>query len=289
MRDTPFDPDNEHAYRQWRTHKLAQAATSVEQLLVEVKQLDRPTVAEVKAIKERCASSNMAIYATAAEVDKQALMQFASRFGLGHLDHNEGADDEGVTALTVAAADGWRGNYIPYTNKAIHWHTDGYYNVLSRQVRGLMLHCQQTAVDGGENALMDHELAWLLLRDLNPDYVRVLMQPGVMTIPANEVDDQVVRPARSGPVFSIDSHGHLHMRFTARRRHVQWLDDDHTREAVAALLELLNSDAAWILRATLQPGQGLICNNVLHDRSAFSDSPQQRRLLYRLRFYDRVR
>ena len=109
-----------------------------------------------------------------------------------------------------------------------------------------------------------------------------------MTIPANEVDDRVVRPARSGPVFSIDGHGHLHMRFTARRRHIQWQDDALTREAVAALLELLNSDAAWIMRATLQPGQGLICNNVLHDRSAFSDSAEQRRLLYRLRFYDRV-
>jgi alpha-ketoglutarate-dependent taurine dioxygenase len=288
MIESPFDPDNEHAYRQWSKHKLAQAATSVEQLLVEVKQLDRPTLAEVNAIKERCLSSNMAIYATAGEVDKQALMTFASRFGLDRLDHNEGADDEGVTALTVSAAEGWRGTYIPYTNRAIHWHTDGYYNTADRQVRGLMLHCQQAAIDGGENALMDHELAWLLLRDLNPEYVRALMRPGVMTIPANEVDDQVVRPARSGPVFSIDGHGHLHMRFTARRRHVQWLDDALTREAVAALLELLNSDAAWIMRATLQPGQGLICNNVLHDRAAFSDSPQQRRLLYRLRFYDRA-
>jgi hypothetical protein len=33
---------------------------------------------------------------------------------------------------------------------------------------------------------------------------------------------------------------------------------------------------------------GLICNNVLHTRSAFSDSPQHRRLLYRGRYYDRL-
>jgi hypothetical protein len=34
---------------------------------------------------------------------------------------------------------------------------------------------------------------------------------------------------------------------------------------------------------------GLICNNVLHTRSAFFDSTEHRRLLYRGRYYDRLR
>jgi hypothetical protein len=33
---------------------------------------------------------------------------------------------------------------------------------------------------------------------------------------------------------------------------------------------------------------GLICNNVLHTRSGFTDSPEHRRLLYRGRYYDRL-
>jgi hypothetical protein len=33
---------------------------------------------------------------------------------------------------------------------------------------------------------------------------------------------------------------------------------------------------------------GLVCNNVLHDRAAFSDSDTQKRLLYRARYYDRI-
>jgi len=33
---------------------------------------------------------------------------------------------------------------------------------------------------------------------------------------------------------------------------------------------------------------GLLCNNVLHDRSAFSDGPDQPRLLYRARYLDRI-
>jgi hypothetical protein len=33
---------------------------------------------------------------------------------------------------------------------------------------------------------------------------------------------------------------------------------------------------------------GLLCNNVLHDRSAFSDDPSRPRLLYRARYLDRI-
>jgi hypothetical protein len=39
----------------------------------------------------------------------------------------------------------------------------------------------------------------------------------------------------------------------------------------------------------MTPGMGLVCNNVLHTRNAFSDSPGHRRLLYRGRYYDRLR
>ena len=288
MENSPFHPNNESAYQQWRRQKLEQIPASVEQLIVEVKDLKQPTVAEIGAISERCVRSNMAVFVTAGDVDKQALMTFAASFGLKRLDRNEGADDEGVTALTVSADSGWRKTYIPYTNRPISWHTDGYYNTPEQQIRGMVLFCERAAEEGGENALLDHELAWLHLRDINPDYIRALMQPDVMLIPANEVDDKIVRPDRTGPVFSIDQTGHLHMRYTARQRNILWKDDVLTREAVAALQELLNSESTWIQRATLQPGQGLMCNNVLHDRTGFTDSEQHRRLLYRLRFYDRM-
>jgi alpha-ketoglutarate-dependent taurine dioxygenase len=288
MNNSPFHPDNESAYQQWRREKLLQVPASVEELVVEVRDLKRPTAAEISAIKERCARSNMAVFATESDVDRQALMAFAACFGLNHLDRNEGADDEGITALTVSADSGWRKTYIPYTNRPISWHTDGYYNTLEQQIRGMVLFCETAAEEGGENALLDHELAWLHLRDINADYIRALMQSDVMLIPANEVDDKIVRPDRSGPVFSIDESGHLHMRYTARQRNILWKDDVLTQEAVAALQELMNSQSAWIYRAKLQPGQGLMCNNVLHDRTGFTDSEQHRRLLYRLRFYDRM-
>ncbi len=33
---------------------------------------------------------------------------------------------------------------------------------------------------------------------------------------------------------------------------------------------------------------GLVCNNVLHDRTGFTESADRRRLLYRARYYERI-
>jgi alpha-ketoglutarate-dependent taurine dioxygenase len=77
------------------------------------------------------------------------------------------------------------------------------------------------------------------------------------------------------------------MRYTARTRSIVWKDDALTRAAVKALAEIL-ADSEYILSARLRPGMGLICNNVLHTRSGFTDSPEHRRLLYRGRYYDRL-
>jgi hypothetical protein len=231
----------------------------------------------------------MAIYAgkTGADPDKAIPALLGEQFGLTRLDCNMGADDDGITSLRVVEGE-WRGSYIPYTNRPIHWHTDGYYNTPERQIRGLLLHCVSAAASGGENALLDPEIAYIHLRDLNADFIRALTAPGAMTIPANIENGREIRPARTGPVFSILPDGCLHMRYTARSRSIEWAADPLTRDAAVALQTFLQSDSPWIYRATLQPGQGLLSNNVLHDRSGFTDSESHTRQLYRLRYYQRV-
>jgi hypothetical protein len=141
---------------------------------------------------------------------------------------------------------------------------------------------------------MDHEIAYLLMRDANPDYVRALMREDAMLIPKNAVDGVELRPDRVGPVFMVAADGHLHMRYTMRKRNVIWKDDPLVQEAVAWLRDLLNGQLSdglpHIYRGTLQAGWGLISNNVLHDRSAFEDGtdPARNRLLYRARYHDRI-
>ena len=180
--------------------------------------------------------------------------------------------------------------YIPYSNRAISWHTDGYYNQLNRKIRAMLLHCVRPAARGGENALMDHEILYLLIRDENPQYIDALMQPDAMTIPANIENGVEIRPEQTGPVFSVDeSSGHLHMRYTARTRSIVWKQDQTLLAAVKYLEEVLAGDSPYIFHHRLLAGQGLVCNNVLHTRSTFEDEAgSQGRLVYRARYYDRI-
>jgi hypothetical protein len=77
------------------------------------------------------------------------------------------------------------------------------------------------------------------------------------------------------------------MRYTARTVSIRWSED--AAPAAAALAKWLDASSAQALRLKLGSGMGVICNNVLHARSAFEDSPQRPRLLYRARYYDRAR
>jgi len=286
----PFNPDNDTAYQAWREYKLEHYPERVEDLIVEVNDPRQLTKAEHEAIQNRCRKTNMAIYAssTGSDPDKAIPRSLGKQFGLTELDYNMGADDDGVTSLQVVEGK-WRSGYIPYTNRPIHWHTDGYYNLPERQIHGLLLHCVSAAASGGENALLDHEIAYIHLRDKNPEYIRALMAPDAMTIPPNNENGEQLRPARSGPVFSILEDGNLHMRYTARTRSIEWSPDPLTQAAVKTLETFLESSSPYIYRATLQPGQGLISNNVLHDRSGFDDDSEHTRQLYRLRYYQRIK
>ena len=61
-----------------------------------------------------------------------------------------------------------------------------------------------------------------------------------------------------------------------------------TREALAYLEQILGGDSPYIYRGLLQPGMGLISNNVLHDRAAFTDDAAHKRHYYRARYFDRL-
>lgn len=284
--NSPFDLDNHQAYENWRNEKLDNYPDKAEQLIVEINDPMQLTKAEHQAIAQRCKKSNMTVYISKTQdnPDKRIASTLAEQFGLRALDKNMGADDDGITSLQVSDIAG-RERYIPYSNKAIHWHTDGYYNKRDQQIHALCLHCVRPAHQGGENALLDHEIAYIRLRDKNPDYIHALMSDNAMTIPANIKDNVIIRPARCGPVFSTSDIG-LHMRYTERAHNIEWNDNPITREAVSVLENLLHSDDPYIYRLTLQPGWGLISNNVLHDRSAFTDVENSSRLLYRLRYFE---
>jgi len=288
-RPNPFHPDDQETYARWRDWKLQVAPTDIGDLIVEVDDPRHLTPREFAALQERCRKANMALYAgkTGTDPDPEIPLSLARHFGLSGHDRNWLADDTGLTSLTVRE-DGIRQHYIPYTNRAINWHTDGYYNPPDRQIQALLLHVVQRAASGGENALLDHEIAYILLREQNPDFIRALMAPNTLTIPARITNGKIARREETGPVFRITPEGNLHMRYTIRLNNVIWADDPLTHEAVAALEAILNSDTPYILRGLLEPGMGLVSNNVLHDRAAFTDDAVHKRHYYRARYYQRL-
>lgn len=281
---SPFNLDNDKAYQAWRARKLENYPSDFSDLVVEVNDPRRLSRAEHEAILARCRLANMAIYASPIKDEDKAIpREMGKQFNLTQLDCNMCADDDAITSLTVASG-GTRQTYIPYSNRPIHWHTDGYYNALDKQIYGILLHCVRSADKGGENGLLDHEIAYIMLRDENPDYIHALMQPEVMCIPPNVTKGEEIRPTRCGPVFSLGPAGSLHMRYTKRTRSITW--QSTSQAAVRFLENVLDSDSAYIFRGTLQAGQGLIGNNMLHDRSGFTKEGQ--RLLYRARYYQRI-
>jgi alpha-ketoglutarate-dependent taurine dioxygenase len=291
-----FSLGDDQAYRRWRDAKLADYPPSPDELTVDVSALAAPTPAETEALLRGCGRANMCLYRSRQHLGdalgtRRALGAFARHFGLNHFEAHRSADADGIVALEVAA-EGGRLGYIPYTNRPIGWHTDGYYNYEGpgRMIRSMLLHCVRSASEGGENGFLDHEIAYIRLRDENPDFIAALTHPQAMTIPANEEANGTLRAENTGPVFALDPDtGGLTMRYTARKRNIRWRDDATTQAAVRALERLL-SEEPLIMRVKLEPGDGMICNNVLHDRIGFETDPGPGpgRLLYRIRSYNRI-
>ena len=289
--DSPFNLDNDDAYRRWRDAKLAGYPISAAELIVEVKDPRQFSEAELAELRRRVERTNMVIYAgaTGDDPDKAIARRAGEQLGLVEMDANYLSDDDGLTSLTVNPG-GERAKYIPYTDRPISWHTDGYYNLPERQIRGLLLHCVRAAAEGGENALLDQEIAYILLRDADPENIRALMSSDAMTIPPGKDAEGGARGDAVGPVFAYHAASDsLHMRYTARKRNIVWSEAPAVRAALKALTELLAGDSPYIHRAKLASGMGLLCNNVLHDRTGFHDPENaSRRLLYRARYFDRI-
>lgn len=285
---SPFSLADDVPYRQWREHKLARRPRSIEELVVPVGDPCALTAGERAQLLAAIDRGGFAIYRSLLRGDDAALpRRLGAQLGLQRLDANWLAGEDGVSRIAVSGASDGHGGFIPYTDRAIGWHTDGYYHPEQRRIRGMVLHTVRPAQAGGENRLLDHELAYIALRDRSPRIVHALMQPDAMTIPARTDESGIARPAQAGPVFSLDEDGCLHMRYTARNRSIAWKDDEATREATIALQEVL-SDSPWVWRVRMEAGMGFVGHNVLHDRSAFIDDPERPRLVLRARFLDRA-
>ena len=148
--NSPFHPDNHTAYQVWREAKLHDYPQRIEDLVVKVANPKALTEAEHAALLKRCQKTNMAIYAGPdLGEDKDIPRLLGRQFGLIRLDANLMSDEDDITTLTLAEDGEKKGEFIPYTDRPIRWHTDGYYNRPERHILGMLLHCAAPAHDGG--------------------------------------------------------------------------------------------------------------------------------------------
>jgi hypothetical protein len=276
-------------YRKWRQQKLSSRLASRT-----VHVIDDPShisPGQIGRIAEQVAQCGFALYRLPADftASRHWLIAFGERFGLRRLDSNLCSDPDSISTLQDSGDHQRKRGYIPYTNRPLNWHTDGYYNPPEQQIGAFILHCAQDAASGGENGLMDAERVWLQMYDENPAWVEALSHPEAMSIPPNVEAGEEIHGWIRGPVFSLRPSGEgIHMRYTARQRNIRWRDDATTLEALTFLQNLLQSEENGVVWHRLAPGEGVISNNALHCRKGFKNGPGQERLYYRARYFDSV-
>ena len=292
--NSPYLLENETAYQAWRAHKLDERLGLLPTRVFTLNQQGQITASLLAALQRQVRAFNVVIFecvdeARCSEFDTTEFLALNRQFGLHELDMNLGAEEDKVTALRVVEATDRRAQYIPYSNRAMNWHTDCYYYPSGRRIAAFALYCVHQAGRGGSNYLFDHEMMYMRIRDQSPDLLQALMCDDLMRIPANVQGNRVIRAEESGPVFSLRPIScALDMRYTSRPHNIVWKSDKRSERALNLVREILmDGDAMTEIR--LQRGQGMVCNNILHGRQAFHDAPgQPGRLIYRARYYDAI-
>lgn len=254
--------------------------------ILELNDPNHISASEKYLISHRLKNTNMVVYRfNNINTDKRAAIKsFALNLGLGKAKNHMHSDDDGLAELKTKNDLALRG-FIPYSDKKLNWHTDGYYYPENNMVKTMLLHCVQPALSGGEIQAIDHEILFGILYRLKPLLALALTQKDTMTIPEHKIDGIIVRECQTGPVFYHDGI-QLRMRYTQRKRNIIWKNDPLVNEALNELDNIIIKNTDLIFSRRLKSGEGILCNNIPHRREAYEDASdiKTKRLVYRGRY-----
>jgi len=276
-------------YRYWRDEKLANIPTTLDAYIVEIQNPFKLTSVERNEIQSLCQKGNFSLFQIQPiEQYDKAIISINTQLGLKDFDQHLFVKAGGLAHITQSDKKD-QGEFIPYTDKNLGWHTDGYYNAIEQRIRAFTLFCVKPAAQGGVNEWVDPQMIYLLLREDNPDVIKALIHPKAMSIPEHQVDGKVRRSTSTGPIFFIDELSkQLSMRYTQRKKNIEFFDSLEIQQAVMYLDNLLNTTTDYHFKHLMKTGQGLVCNNILHKRNAFTDDKDNPRLLLRGRYLNRI-
>ncbi len=281
--------DSQDNYLHWRDEKLASAITNIKDCLVEINNPLQLTTAERSHIRQLADSNNFALFEIQTPQNYiDTIIRINQQFGLIDHDQHLYAKNHGLSEISISNHKN-QSEFIPYTDKAIGWHTDGYYNAVENRIRAFSLFCVRPAANGGENQWIDPQMAYLLLKEQNSEVTDALSHPQAMSIPEHVVDGMVRRKKSTGPVFFHDQKsGELYMRYTQRKKNIEFYNSNEIKQAVEALDQFLASNTDHHFTYTMNANQGMLCNNILHKRMKFTDDANNPRVLLRGRYFNRI-
>ena len=272
-------------YKRWEEKKLNNFVPQADNLMVEIINADSLKQSEKSKIKDLLAQHNLVFYQfkSIKKSTSDSVLSFSKQLGLEDFDYNLRTDKTGLTSITAQDDVDKQDEYVPFTTKQLNWHTDGYYNLPKESIHSWLLHCEEPAKDGGENEFLDHEIAYILFNQKNKN-ISCLMDSNAYTIPKNE---KTGRESVNGYVFSFDNkYKKLHMRFTMRENNISW--NKNAVKEINELKEIIKESEKYHIKYKLDYRQGVITNNILHNRSSFTNLENQTRLIYRIRSKKRV-
>lgn len=279
-----FDLDSDGDYLKWRDEKLAAYPRNISELVVELGDMTAITNAEKAKIFETVELANMCIFSSgSAELSMNSLLDLGKQLGVA--DSDKSSRHSKSDELTDS---GILNRAIPFTTRHVRWHTDATYYGSDKTIQALFLLCKRPAVEGGSNKVLDNEILYILLRDKDPEALRVLMNEDCFKYKnpnTGEISEHL-----GGKVFWTNLDGHLCHRFSFRKMDMAWSEDNDVIAARDVLESLILDESEHVIEGRLESGLGLISNNVLHTREKLvdSDDAAKKRLLFRARFYDRV-
>ena len=265
---------------EWAAKKDLDIPSNINDLKVSISDINYVSKAEISQIKQKLTKFNCCIYASGTDLDDNSkIMRFAQSLGMRTFDsHN--IDDSAISTIS-ANKDENNIRYIPYTNKGLNWHTDGYYD--SKPIFSWLLHCIEPALSGGENFLLDHELA---IREyiLKYDDIIYLTNNETFSIPTDEV---AKREITSNYVCDMNNeYKKLHMNFSMRKENI--IVNKNSESAMSKLIKIIKEDCKkYHLTYKLSKSEGIVSNNILHGRNAFKDGRVMRKIL-RIRSHERL-
>ena len=266
-------------FLRWAEEKENNIPQNTDGISVNIHDINNVKISEIAKIKETIHKYNSCIYSSKVALKNNTnLLKFVESVGMRTYDCNNIESNE---ISTITPLQNNKINYIPYTDKPLNWHTDGYYD--KKSIFSWLLHCVNPATQGGENYLLDHELA---LREyvLRNDDINNLMAEDAITIPESK---ETSRPEISTYIFSFkNQYKKLHMKFSMRKDNIGI--SPKASSAITKLREIIENDCSkYSLTYKLQKNEGIITNNILHGREAFKDDKVKRKLL-RIRSYERL-